>query len=256
MKKVFFIVKSFVLFLLRIVLIYIDGGETCVICGNRSSYLPLCSKCRKLRFDINKIIDVPRCSVCGRELISTKELCFPCKSDNVKRHSDFCYALFSYRLWNKELMFMWKQQGVRTLSVFFASLVSDFFKKKDIEYVVPVPPRPGKINEKGWDQIEELCKNLEFIFGFKILRILKRNSSDQQKKLDRESRLKTIGKAYSLKSKSEIAKEVKKIKVSVPKKVCVLDDVSTTGATLESCSALVKEVFGCEVVGVALFIVD
>ena len=74
--------------------------------------------------------------------------------------------------------------------------------------------------------------------------------------MDRESRLKTIGKAYSLKSKSEIAKEVKKIKVREPKKVCVLDDVSTTGATLESCSVLVKEVFDCEVVGVALFIVD
>lgn len=256
MKKIIFIIKSLILFFLRIVLIYIDGGEKCIICGNRSSYFPVCKDCRKKRFDINKIIDIPRCSSCGRELVSTKEICFPCKSDGFKRHSDSCFALFSYRLWNRELMFMWKQQGVRTLSFLFARIVSDFFRKKNIFYVVPVPPRPGKINEKGWDQIEELCEILEFIFGFKIFRILKRNTSDQQKKLDRESRLKTIGRAYSLKSKKEIEHELLKNKCEIPEKVCVLDDVSTTGATLESCSALVKEVWASEVVGVSLFIVD
>lgn len=256
MRKIFFIIKSILLFLLRLILIYIDGGETCVICGKKSYYFPVCRKCRTVRFNMENILDVPRCSSCGRELISTEKICFPCKNDNFKRHSDSVFALFSYRLWNKELMFMWKQQEVRTLSYFFAKIISDFLKQKNMNIIVPVPPRPGKLSEKGWDQIEDLCLKLEYLFCFKVLRILKRVSSDQQKKLNREERLKTIGSSYCLKNDEEIKFELKKLNYENPKSVCILDDVSTTGATLESCASLVKEVLGCEVVGVTLFIVD
>lgn len=256
MKKIYFILKSILLSVFRFIFIFIDGGETCVVCGKKSNYYPICAKCQKERFSLKNVFDIPRCCHCGRELISTKESCFPCRSDEIKRHSDLCYSLFSYRLWNKELMFLWKQQEVRTLSFFFGNLIGKFLQEKGFKFIIPVPPRPGKISEKGWDQIEELCKILEYFYGIKVFRILKRNTSKQQKKLNRTERLQTIGSAYSLQNQNVIKKELKKNKGVFPSEVCILDDVSTTGATLECCSKLIKEVFETKIIGITIFIVD
>ena len=68
-------------------------------------------------------------------------------------------------------MFLWKQQEIRTLSFFFGNLIRKFLKEKGYKFLIPVPPRPGKISEKGWDQIEELCKILECFYGIKVFRI-------------------------------------------------------------------------------------
>ena len=99
-------------------------------------------------------------------------------------------------------------------------------------------------------------KILECFYGIKVFRILKRNTSKQQKKLNRTERLQTIGSAYSLQNQNVIKKELKKNKGVFPSEVCILDDVSTTGATLECCSKLIKEAFETKVIGITIFIVD
>ena len=116
--------------------------------------------------------------------------------------------------------------------------------------VVPVPPRPGKIREKGWDQIDEICGFLKRGWKRKILKILKRNSRTQQKKLDRVQRLEGIGTAYSLVSESRL------LKVKIPRKVILVDDVLTTGSTIENCAALLKKAGVEKVFVITLFIVD
>ena len=110
------------------------------------------------------------------------------------------------------------------------------------------PSRHGKIRERGWDQIEELFKILEYFYGFKILRILKRLSETEQKKLDRNERLSTIGKSYALKEGAN--------KIEVPAQVCIIDDVITTGATLQSCAAALKSLGMKKIYALTLFIVD
>lgn len=154
-----------------------------------------------------------------------------CRDSPVLKSTDKMIPLFSYRLWNKELLFMWKIQGLRALSYFFAGLVSKALKELQIEYIVPVPPRPGKIKKNGWDQIDELCKILKFHYGFKLLSLLERTSSTQQKKLNREERLSTIQSAYVL---SEKVYEV------LPSELCIIDDVCTTGSTIETCAHIIK----------------
>ncbi len=116
--------------------------------------------------------------------------------------------------------------------------------------VVPVPPRPGKIREKGWDQIDEICAFLKKGWKIKILKILKRNSKTQQKKLDRVQRLEGIGTAYSLVSESKL------LETKIPRKVILVDDVLTTGSTIENCAALLKKAGVEKVFVVTLFIVD
>lgn len=112
--------------------------------------------------------------------------------------------------------------------------------------IVPVPPRKGKIRKNGWDQIEELCSFLEKRYGLKVFRLLERNTSGQQKKLSRQQRLESIKTAYSL--KPGIFK--------LPQSVCLIDDVCTTGSTLESCAEILKKAGVQKVNAVTLFTVD
>lgn len=257
MKKFWYLVKLGIKAFLRVVFALISGGEECVVCGKKAFLYPLCRDCRKEYLSIkDRALFEGRCHICGKELLSTQETCFDCRIKPVVEHVDKMLPLFPYRIWNKELMFMWKSQEIRALSLFFAKILDGLLKKLGAKVIIPVPPRKGKLQEKGWDQIDELCNLLEYIYGFKILRILERSTVIQQKKLGREGRLEQIGKAYNLVSPEKLQKSLKPFDGKLPKEVILLDDVCTTGATLESCSIPLKEVNIESIIGITLFIVD
>lgn len=173
-----------------------------------------------------------------------------CRESTLLNHLDGIYPVFSYRLWNTNLLCRWKLEGERQLSDFYSEILNKrLLQLKDKTgdfYIVPVPPRPGKIKETGWDQVQELSEFLEYQYNYKVLRMMERRSSVQQKTLDRSERLETIGKSYFVK------KEVNQI----PESVCIIDDVMTTGATLESCAEKLKEAGVKKVYAVTLFSVD
>ena len=230
MEKLFFQIKSLSLTFLRFFYSLLSGGESCVICGNPSYVIPLCKNCRE-HFLSRNFLELSRCRCCGKELISESELCMECREKPVLKSTDKMLPLFSYRLWNKELLFLWKMQGIRSLSFFFAKIIAKALKELNVEYIVPVPPRPGKIKKNGWDQIDELSKILKIKYGFKVLKLLERTSVVQQKKLNREERLNSIQSAYIFSNK---------ITNQLPQKVCIIDDVCTTGSTLETCASIIK----------------
>lgn len=256
MRKILFIIKQIIKLILRLVFSYVSGGEKCVICNSNTLISPVCTHCKNKYFSVKEILQVDRCEFCGKELLSTKNECFQCRENPVVKHVDSMLPLFSYRLWNKELMFMWKSLEIRVLSNFFAGILKEALDICGGKVIVPVPPRPGKIQKKGWDQIDELCNLLEFFYGFKVLRILERHSEGQQKKLDRENRLKAIGSSYYAVSDSVLKKQLKAFDNHLPDEVVLLDDVCTTGATLESCGIILKEMGVKRITGMTLFIVD
>jgi len=256
MKKIFYLIilglKSF----LRLLFTLIEGGEVCLLCGKKSYLYPLCSDClKKYYLNFDKAFFDNRCSICGKELLVTKNTCSSCREHPLIKSLDHMLPLYPYRLWNKELMFMWKSLEVRSLSIMFAKLLNNVLKKLGAEFIVPVPPRKGKIQEKGWDQIDELCNLLKYKYGYKVLRLLERKTSIQQKKLDREGRLQQIGKAYFCVSEAKFQKQLKPYGAKLPKSVILLDDVCTTGSTLESCALILKEKGVENITGITLFVV-
>ncbi len=117
------------------------------------------------------------------------------------------------------------------MSSLYAQWVHQILCKKfpDVA-VVPVPPRKNKMKEKGWDQIEELCRILERAYGVRVLRVLERITITQQKKLSREERLGEQGADY------QAVSDQKRIRIlkgnCMPEEVVLLDDVITTGVTV------------------------
>ncbi len=256
MRKIFFEVKQFILSAFRLLYVFISGGEKCAVCGRTVFIYPICKSCQKTHFSVKSVMEKSRCEICGKELLSMKGKCMKCREVPVLKSTDKVIPLFSYRLWNRELMFRWKSQGERSFSALFARLLCDILKKNEASILVPVPPRKGKIRKNGWDQIDELCLFLQKRYGFRILRILKRNSVNQQKKLNREQRLESIKTAYSMCSSFELQKALKPFSGKLPEAVWLIDDVSTTGSTIESCARLLKNAGIKKVDAVTLFTVD
>lgn len=224
----------------------LTGGQVCLSCGKYTVGAPLCLECQDTKL-FHWTAREGRCSCCGRELVSEIGICTSCRGEPLLTHTEQVLPIHCYRLWKKDLLFSWKTAGIRQLSPIFATLMADFIKKELAELkdcpLVPVPPRKGKIRRQGWDQIDELCRYLRKNHGFKILALLERKSLEQQKKLDRKSRLENLGQAYCI-DKKNISK------IQAPTRVILIDDILTTGVTIETCAralkeAGVKEIFAC-----------
>ena len=171
-----------------------------------------------------------------------------CREKPVLVSTDGLIPLFSYRLWNRELMFRWKSQEEREFSSIFARLLCQGLRMTGDKVLVPVPPRKGKIRKKGWDQINDLTHILKYFYV--------RNTSNQQKKLSRSQRLESIKSAYSLCSKELLEHALKPFSGQLPESLCLIDDVCTTGSTIESCAAILKAAGVKKVRAFTLFTVD
>jgi ComF family protein len=217
------------------------GAEKCVVCGSPVFARPLCPACLKTRVLPFAKRDC-RCAKCGRELISETELCMKCRGAAAPSEISFCFAVYPYMLWMKELLFLWKSRGVRIFSPLFARILSRVLAEefsRQSKTIVPVPPRPGKIRKKGWDQIDELCAWLELAHNVPVMRLLRRKTVVEQKKLDKATRKENAKTAYCFDERAQ--KKIVQGTLQLPQTVILLDDVRTTGTTLETCAALLKE---------------
>jgi len=219
--------------------------EDCAICGSAliepdEIQLGLCRNCI---LSVNSVsTDNGKCIICGKPLISEFETCLSCRG---AQHSyDRLWTLFPYTGKYRKLLTAYKFEKKLPLVNFFVDKITEVIRNEPLlekAIIVPVPPRPGKIKEMGWDQIEYLVKKLEkHLPGISVSRCLKRGKSKVQKQLNRFERLNNL--------KGRIV-----INGSAPEFVLIIDDIITTGSTMEVCSGVLKENGAQKVYGLCVF---
>jgi ComF family protein len=186
--------------------------------------------------------DNGKCTICGKPLISEVDTCLSCR-DN--QHSyDRLWTIYPYTGKYRKLLTAYKFDKKLPIANFFAEKIAEVIKNEPLlekATIVPVPPRPGKIKSAGWDQVEYLVKKLEkYLPGVFVSRCLKRSKSKVQKKLNRSERIE------NLKGRIEI-------NGIIPDTSLVIDDVITTGSTIEVCSSVLKNSGAQKVYGLCLF---
>jgi ComF family protein len=218
--------------------------QSCAICmsGLKSAceiHYGLCEECGN-SFSRNM---GNKCDLCGKPLISEIDLCLPCR-EGTSHSYDRLWVIFPYSGKNKRLLTMYKFKKNLPLANFLAEKVLDVLREPLLKdaIIVPVPPRPGKIKATGWDQVDYLVKRLRILSkdSVSLYRCLKRIKSKTQKQLDRAERIENLKGRISVRGK-------------VPKTVLVIDDVITTGSTMEVCSSVLKENGAEKVYGLCLF---
>lgn len=111
----------------------------------------------------------------------------------------------------------------------------DQFYRDDLmpwDALVPVPLYPLRKRERGFNQAEELARTLSKLVKIPVLNVLERiKKTEMQAKLRRSERLRNQMRAYELKSGFDLR----------GKKLLIIDDVFTTGATVNACAHILKD---------------
>jgi len=115
---------------------------------------------------------------------------------------------------------------------------------REIDGIVPVPLHPRKQRQREFNQAEYLAGGLSKVVNVPVLKRNLRRVKDTptQTKLDAEARMKNLRDAFAVRDESAIK----------GKRLVILDDVFTTGATMDSCAKTLRGAGPKDVIALAV----
>lgn len=217
----------------------------CPICAN--IVLPkgdmICPACRD---KLQPIIE-PRCMKCSKPIeVDEKEYCNDCLRMNY--HYIRGYSLWVYDVSMKKSIGDFKYRNKREYGTFYIQeiicLYGRTIEKMAPDVIIPVPIHRSKYMERGYNQAEVLARGVSKELGIPVLsRLLIRSRKTlPQKQLDNKARLRNLQQAFSLDKKEEASYK------GQIQRALIIDDIYTTGSTIEACTNVliqygIKEVY-------------
>jgi len=214
---------------------------------------------KNLLFDFgNGILDVlfpETCSSCGLSLMDQeKGICFPCltklpltdfhtyRNNPVFRQmegrleiADICSGFYfrkggTLQKILHEIKYHKDWKSARLLGEYYGALLCSEPRYRDMDFIIPVPLHPKKQEKRGFNQSEEFALGLSQILGKPVkTEFLKRTHfSNSQSHKTRKERFDILAGEFKVVKGEELYQ----------KKILLVDDVITTGATLEACGKI------------------
>lgn len=186
----------------------------------------ICIDCRdKLIFIENK------CPTCGKPVYngSTSNKCSYCINNTFYFTKAFSPLEFTGLLRDAVYRFKFKSKPYMYKS--FGEFMVKSIEKENIgliDLIVPVPLHRRRKAERGYNQSELLAKYISSKLDIPVdcKNLIKIKSTEPQTKLDRLERQKNMINAFEVKDK----------RVFENKRILLVDDIFTTGATVNECS--------------------
>ncbi len=178
-----------------------------------------------------KRIEPPCCPGCGGKQDGILEYCSKCLRIGIRPWRN-AYALFELDPFGLELIHRYKYTGQVELARAFAALAAEEVHRRESHFdaIVPVPLHWSRYLWRGFNQAHLFCSLLGQELHVPVKHYLARSrATRRQAKLNREQRLKNLDNAFKLRRADDLK----------GRKILLVDDVLTTGATLsEACKPL------------------
>ena len=215
----------------------------CQDCGAEGEYL--CLACQ-----LKITPPIHRCHVCGASSLLGRV------HDGCATRKTGLFGLMVVAEYKipviRALIWQLKYNSVSAISETLALLMADFFIKSDLtEYfsgslVVSVPMRKRRLRMRGFNQAEQIARHLAKKMSMQYCPGLKKiKNTTRQVDMKREERLENVQGAFALDNKIDA-------ELFAGRKIILVDDVATTGATLNECALILQDLSPAEIWGLVV----
>ena len=202
-------------------------GGSCYLCRGEATGL-LCAACDA---DLPRLAPL-RCPRCALES-PRGEVCGRCLTEAP--HYDATVAALAYEFPADALVHALKFRGELALAGLLGGMLSQKIPNEEIDCVIPVPLSAGRLRERGYNQAVEIARHVTR--GKLDLALCERSrDTPAQMDLPYAERQRNVRGAFRC------------TRALVGRNVAVVDDVMTTGATLNEIALVLKEAGAARVV--------
>lgn len=206
-------------------------GLSCTLCGHEidpARQDTLCPECESRI----RVIGTDRCERCGVLCPDLSDLCLKCTYELP--HFELARSWADYTGPVRELILAYKESNCRYLSGYLARRLLEVYEQGELsrpDLVTCVPASRFSARRRGFAHTEllaeEFCRLAALEFSPVIERVKETSPQKSVRHRDREENVKS---SFSVGSEAEIK----------GKKILIIDDLKTTGATVNECADVLK----------------
>jgi len=173
--------------------------------------------------------------------LSTSETHF---CGNCLSHKYYFQQVYSPFLYKDEIRYLVRQlkyhnkiQYARTLARLFVQHTDIFYDFQHPQLLIPMPMHKHRLKQRGYNQAQELTRFLSAHFQIPVNNqsLIRHQATRLQAGLNARDRQKNVSKAF------KIAADGHKFKLSDYQHIALVDDVMTTGSTLNEAARILKQ---------------
>lgn len=209
---------------------------TCIICDNPiklSNSYSLCKSCFK---ELKFILD--GCNKCGKPIVNRnleRESLIECNyCYNKTFYFDKVISCIEYDNISKRLILDFKYKSKTYLCRYIARLMEEKFLMEGIkaDYILFVPLHKKRLKKRGFNQAEKIANKLSDLIHIPVLDCISRVKDTRRLyKLNKQDREKELKNVFEIKDN---------IRLIENKNVILIDDIFTTGSTVNEISKVLK----------------
>lgn len=199
--------------------------HACPLCGSRSP-TPLCRGCKE---DMPELLATcMRCGI-GLPANSNNLHCGACLTEPPAYQKLLCAYAYQYPV-NHLIMALKYQHRLSLIPVLAETLINQIGRATlNVDALLPVPLHVSRIRERGFNQSLEIARHLASHFSLPILHCVERHKATvTQASLPAADRASNVRDAFRLSAPIQ------------QRRVAIIDDVVTTGSTVNEIAALLK----------------